>query len=249
MKCKVLSLYNTKGGVGKTTTAVNLAYLAAQEGQKVLLWDLDTQASATFFCGGKAKVRGGVKKLIRRKTETHKVIRDTPHENLWIIPADGSNRNIDLIVNDEKDSKKALQKVIKDVSGDLDLVVLDSPPGLSVLSESIFFASDVLLVPTIPSTLSIRTLELIDEHYASKELKQKQIIPFFSMADLRKKMHRELIEIYARDPRFLSVVIPNASIIEQMGARQAPLLAFNRSSKASKNYLELWAELGRKGGL
>jgi chromosome partitioning protein len=111
MKCKVLSLYNTKGGVGKTTTAVNLAYLAAQEGQKVLLWDLDTQASATFFCGGKAKVRGGVKKLIRRKTETHKVIRDTPHENLWIIPADGSNRNIDLIVNDEKDSKKALQKV------------------------------------------------------------------------------------------------------------------------------------------
>jgi chromosome partitioning protein len=128
-------------------------------------------------------------------------------------------------------------------------VVLDSPPGLSVLSESIFFASDVLFVPTIPSTLSIRTLELIDEHYASKELKQKQIIPFFSMADLRKKMHRELIEIYARDPRFLSVVIPNASIIEQMGARQAPLLAFNRSSKASKNYLELWAELGRKGGL
>jgi chromosome partitioning protein len=249
MKCKVLAVYNTKGGVGKTTTAVNLAYIASQEGQKVLLWDLDTQASATFYCGGKAKVKGGAKKLITGKTDTHKVIRGTPYDNLWLIPADGTVRKLDLIVNDLNNSKKALQKVIKDVSSDFDLVILDSPPGLSLLSESIFFTSDILLVPTIPSTLSIRTLELIDEHYASKQLKQDQIIPFFSMADLRKKMHREILEIYTRDPRFMSVSIPNASIIEQMGFRQKPLLAFSRASKASKNYLEMWAELGRRGGL
>lgn len=249
MKCKIVSVYNTKGGVGKTTSAVNLAYIAAAEGQQVLLWDLDTQASATFYCGEKAKVKGGAKKLINRKTDTHKVIKDTDYEGLWLIPADATVRKIDLIVQDVKDPKKALQKVLKDVTEDFDLIVLDCPPGLSTLSESVFHTSDVLLVPTIPSTLSIRTLELLDDYFQSQELKKSKIIPFFSMVDLRKKMHREIIDYYSQKGRFLNLCIPNASIVEQMGLRQKPLLAFNKSSPASKAFLDLWAELGRKTGL
>lgn len=249
MKCRTVGVYSTKGGVGKTTSAVNLAYLAAREGYTTLLWDLDTQASSTFYCQQKAKVKGGVKKLINKKTDIYKVVKDTAFENLALIPSDTSVRKLDLFVNEMKNSKKALKKVLKDLKQDFDLIFLDGPPGMSVLSESIFCASDILMVPTIPSTLSIRTLEILDEQYASMELEQSQIIPFFNLVDLRKKMHREILEIYAQDPRFLSSFIPNASIVEQMGFRQAPLLSFNRASKASKRYLELWAEFGRKAGI
>ena len=93
---KVLATYNIKGGVGKTATAVNLAYEAASRGNRVLVWDLDPQGAATFYFRVQPKVKGGGKALVSGRRELDEVIKATDYDNLDLVPADFSIRNLDL---------------------------------------------------------------------------------------------------------------------------------------------------------
>ena len=88
----VLATYNIKGGVGKTSAAVNLAYLAARDGHRTLLWDLDPQGASTFLFRVKPKVKGGGAKLVRGKTDAADRIKGTDHERLDLLPAAVANR-------------------------------------------------------------------------------------------------------------------------------------------------------------
>lgn len=171
---KIIAIYNLKGGVGKTATAVNLAYLASIEGAKTLLWDLDPQASTTFYYQVKAKIKGGMKKLMGNKSEIEEAIKSTHYDNLDILPADISTRNLDIILDDMKSSKKRLKNILSELSGDYDYVFIDSPPGFSVLSENIFSAADYLLLPMIPTTLSVRAFETITEYFQDNGLEKKK---------------------------------------------------------------------------
>ena len=103
---EVIALYSMKGGVGKTTTCVNLAYLAAQAGYVSLVWDLDPQGAASFYLGEKAHIRGGAKKLIGKKTHLGNHVQMTRYQGLDLIPADISHRNLDLLLDDLKKSRK-----------------------------------------------------------------------------------------------------------------------------------------------
>ncbi len=103
---KILATYNIKGGVGKTSTAVNLAYLAAKEGYRTLLWDLDPQGAASFCFRIKPKVKGGVQAIRRRKNILDKAVKATDYEGLDLIPADFSFRNFDQVFGDAKKPEK-----------------------------------------------------------------------------------------------------------------------------------------------
>src|SRR5690606_29375646 len=89
---KVIAVYNIKGGVGKTSTAVNLAYLAARDGYRTLLWDLDPQGSATLMLEAKPRARGGLRGLLRSRKSLDDAICDTAYDNLAIIPAEFADR-------------------------------------------------------------------------------------------------------------------------------------------------------------
>jgi len=247
---KVFASYNLKGGVGKTATAVNLAYLSATEGHRTLLWDLDPQASATFYLRVKPRVKGGAKRLLAGKTDLDRRIRGSDFEGLDLLPADFSYRKMDLRLGAAKNPARRIGKLLATLADQYDHVFLDCAPNISLLSESVFRAADVLLVPTIPSTLSVRTLEVIRTHLracAKKGMfkgKPPRLLPFFCMVDRRKRMHRDTVEAAkAEDPSFLTATIPNSSAVERMGVERAPVDAFARNSSPARAFRALWREI------
>lgn len=242
---KVLATYNIKGGVGKTATAVNLAYLAAAEGARTLVWDLDPQGAASFYFRVKPKVKGGSEALITGRRALDRAIKGTDYENLDLIPADFSYRNMDLELGETKKRTRRIDLLVRPLTKHYDYVFLDCPPSISLVSENVFRAANVLLVPLIPTTLSLRTFDQLDRFLDEHPGRKKQrIMAFFSMVDNRKTLHRELAEKVTADRRdVLATRIPATSDIERMGIHRAPLPAYAPRSRSAVAYRALWAEI------
>ena len=190
---KVIGIYNIKGGVGKTATAVNFSYLSGKNGDKTLLWDLDPQGSSTFYLNMESPNDFQLKKVLNGKENILHFTQITEYDNLWCIPSDLSYRNMELILDNAKKSKKRIREALKEVENSFDYVFLDCPPGISVLAENIFYACDFVIVPTIPTPLSIRTYEQIMQFFKEQELDTSIIIPFYSMVELRKSVHHSIL--------------------------------------------------------
>ena len=240
---KVLAAYNIKGGVGKTAAAVNIACVAAADGWRVLLWDLDPQAAASFLFRVRPRVKGGGKALIAGKRPVDNAIKATDFENLDLLPADFTYRNLDLHLDGERKSATRLRALLNPLRREYDLVVLDCPPGISLLSENVLDAADLLLVPLIPTTLSVRTLEQLTEFVAGLDRHRPRILAFFSMVDRRKRLHREIAaELPAGRADVAATAIPALSVIERMSLDRAPVTATAARSQAARYYRDLWRE-------
>jgi chromosome partitioning protein len=241
---KIIALYSIKGGVGKTSSAVNLAYISACKGYRTLVWDLDPQGASSYYFRIKPKVKGGSKDLIAGKRDLEGLIKGTDFSNLDLLPADFSFRNLDLVLDTKKKPTSQIRKLLKPLADDYDFIFLDCPPNISLLSEAVFAAADILLSPIIPTTLSLRTLEQLKAFIAENALDNLALIPFFSMADRRKKMHKDIMENLVKNhPEILSTAIPYASDIERMGLERQPLGGFMNKSKSMDAYHELWQEV------
>ena len=246
---KTIALYNLKGGVGKTAGAVNLAYLAALSGRRTLIWDLDPQGAATFYFRIQPKVEGGRKKLLKTKgrknpLETH--IRGTDFERLDLMPADFSYRTLDVALADAKGGERWLADAIASLEPYYETVFLDCAPSISRTSDGIFRAADALVLPMIPTTLSMRTLEQLLGHLDRQGLGDLPVWPFFSMVDRRKKMHRDFLGSLSADDSYFDTVIPNASQVERMGVERNPVSVFAGRTAAAKAYLNLWGEIEQR---
>jgi len=241
---KILATYNIKGGVGKTASAVNLAWMAARDGIPTLVWDLDPQAAATFYFRVKPKVRGGGKGLMRGKHDLDELIKGTDFANLDLLPADFSYRHLDLLLDEKKKPTRQLRKLLKPLGVEYGCIILDCPPSISLVSEAVFHAADALLVPVIPTTLSLRTLQQLVKFRADQGLDKLHILPFFSMVDRRKKLHQEIVADLPREyPHMLISEIPYASDVERMGVHRAPLGSFAGNSRSVQAYAALWQEV------
>ena len=247
---RVLATYNITGGGGKTSAAVNLAALAAGHGLRTLLWDLDPQGAATFLFRIKPKVKGGVDSLVHGRSEVSTLLKGTDVEGLYLLPADFSYRNMDLVLDDTKRPVRRLARVLAPLADDYDLAILDCPPSISLVSESVFEAVDALLVPLIPTTLAVRTFEQLQRFVATKTDHPPEIVAFFSMFDRRKRLHRDLIAgLPEKYPTIVRAAIPAASDVERMGVHRAPLALFAPNSTSAKAYDELWQEVRDRLGL
>lgn len=243
----VFATYNIKGGVGKTAAAVNLAYLAARDGARTLLWDLDPQGAATFYFRVKPKVKGGAKGLVNKEHDAADLIKGTDYDNLDLLPADFSYRHMDVHLGDKRKPTRALAKVLKPLAAEYDCIILDCPPSISLVSEAVFETADFLLVPVIPTTLSVRTLEQLMEFGRKHELERMTLLPFFSMVDRRKRLHREIIAtLTAAMPTMLNSEIPYSSDVEKMGIHRAALPEFAGHSRGALAYKELWQEIRQR---
>ncbi len=241
---KILATYNIKGGVGKTASAVNLAWMAARDGITTLVWDLDPQGAATYYFRIKAKIKGGGKALVQGKHDLDELIKGTDFEGLDLLPADFSYRHLDLLLDEKKKPMRQLRKLLKPLSTDYGCIILDCPPSISLVSEAVFLAADALLVPVIPTTLSLRTLQQLVVFQKKHALDELHILPFFSMVDRRKKLHQEIVaDLPKQYPHMLLTEVPYASDVERMGLHRAPLGSYAGGSRSTQAYAALWQEI------
>jgi len=238
-----LALYNLKGGVGKTAATINLAYLAAKEGYKTLVWDMDPQGSSSFYLGADAGTKNESKKLLNSEMELLDAVQNSAYANLDIIPADLSARHADVLLSEMKQSKRKISSLLASLKKDYDVVILDCPPGISLLHDAIFFGVDWVLMPNIPTTLSIRSYETVATYFKENDLDSAKIKCFFSMVDHRKNLHHEVMNTFYKDKFFLKSYIPYLSDVEKMGIHEAPLETFAASSYAAQCYRDLWKEI------
>lgn len=241
---RVVASYSIKGGVGKTAAIVNLAHAAALTGRRVLLWDLDPQGAASFYFRIKPRVKGGSQRLVARR-DADPAIKGSDFAGLDILPADFSYRYLDLQLEEAGKPRRRIQQILAPLEQDYDIVLLDCPPNISLLSESVFRAADALLVPVIPTTLSMRTLDQLMEFSRAARFGEASILPFFSLADRRKKLHRDIMaSLPTQWPGiFLQTVIPNSAVVEKMGLERMPVAAYAPKSDIARRYNALWLEI------
>ncbi len=241
---RVFATYNIKGGVGKTSTAVNLAYLAARGGDRTLLWDLDPQAAATYLFRIRPRVKGGGRALVRGTRPLDDAIKGTDFEGLDLLPADFTYRNMDIELDGTKKPVRRIRRLLRPVRDEYDVVILDCPPSISLVSENVLHAANTIVVPLIPTTLSVRTLDQLTAFVDGFDGRRPELLAFFSMVDRRKRLHREIVDsLPVERSGILTTVIPAMSLVEQMAVRRAPVPAFAPRSRLARSYEELWAEI------
>ena len=241
---EIIAVYNIKGGVGKTTTAVNLAYRSAADGWPTLIWDLDPQAATTYLLRRDAHIDGGSKELIGGDSDTAELAVTTDHANLDLLPADLSYRRMDVQLHKRKNPATRLLKLMRPLQERYASVILDCPPGMSLVSENVMHAANALVVPLLPSPLSVRMLDQLFEFVTQKGWVDLKVLPFFSMVDRRKSLHLETIaSLRERYPAILATEVPYGSQFERLATRRAPIESYAPASVAADVYRQLWREI------
>ena len=193
----------------------------------------------------KPRVKGGGKALIRGTRALDDAIKGTDFDNLDLIPADFTYRNMDLLLDSAggKPGRK-LAKLLAPLAAEYDAMFLDCPPGISLVSENVLHAADVIVVPLIPTTLSVRTLDQLTEFVAEFDGRRPDVLAFFSMVDRRKKLHREITENFSSErARVAATFVPYLAVVENMSVQRAPVTVFAPRSSAARAYRALWSEI------
>ncbi len=243
---KVLASYSIKGGVGKTTAATNLAWLAADAGRRVLLWDLDPQGGATFLFRVAPKVKDA-RAMVTGRRELMDAVKASDFPRLDVLPADFSYRHMDRWLDEQKRPTQRLARLLEEMREEYDLVVMDCAPSVTLISENVVRAADLIVAPVVPSPLAMRTLDQLAGFADDTKGRTPPILAFLSMVDGRRKLHQELA--LSTPPRGIELArasIPNAAAVELMGVRRAPVVQWAPSSLPAKAFAALWQEVAAR---
>ncbi|TGN41148.1 ParA family protein [Marinobacter confluentis] len=241
---RTVAFYSPKGGVGKTASAVNIAYLANADHCSTLLWDLDPQGAASFYLSGASRTKGKkISKLLDGRLPIADFVEEHIYPHLDLLPSHPSFRHFDIKLEDDERSNP-LKTILAPLSEDTSLVILDCPPGQSRLTEYVLKVADLVYVPLVPTWLSLNSWYQFRDLVKDKKLGLKKLRPFFTLVDRRKKLHTELTsrtaELFDRPSK---AMIPYSSAVERMGEAGLPLEVLSPRSQPAASYRQLWSEM------
>lgn len=252
---KIISIANQKGGVGKTTTAVNLCAAIAASGCKVLLVDIDPQANATSGFGfPTTKMEGSVYELLTGVTSAKQCVSETEVPNLFIIRSNINLVGIEIEIVSFPNREYILKTKLDEIKDYFDFIFVDCPPSLSLITLNALVASDSVLIPVQSEyyaleglTLLLNTIKMI-----KSRLNQKLEIEGYllTMFDARLRLSNQVaveLEKYFKEKLYPVRVMRNVKISESPSYGK-PVVIYDPLSVGAKNYTELANEFLKRNG-
>ena len=250
----IISIFNQKGGCGKSTTTINLGAALAKQGKKVLVVDMDAQANTTNGVGiDDEELEVTIYDLLISKKTTYEnikeVIKKTAYENLECLPSDIQLSNAEIELASAMSRETILKKIIDKIKNDYDYILIDSPPSLGLLSVNSLVASDKLIIPVNTSYFSVKgikhlmnTFNLVKDNLNEKlEIMGVLITMFTSRKTLAKNIRESLIEVFGN--KVFDSVIRVDSKIEYSQDAQSPVIYFNNKCNSFDDYMSLSKEV------
>ncbi len=257
---RIIALANQKGGVGKTTTAINLASNLAKQGKKVLVIDLDPQGNTTSGLGvDKNTVENSVYELLIEDCPLEETILDLEfngfreRRKLWLIPSKVDLAGAEMELGEMQEKVYILRKRIKSIRNKYDYILIDCPPSLSLLTVNALTTADSVLIPVQCEYYALEglaqlldTIGLIRERL-NEDLEIEGLV--FTMYDSRINLSRQVIEDVREnlDVYIFDQVIPRNVRLAEAPSYGEPVDIYDRKSAGAKAYRKLAKELIRKG--
>ena len=245
---KVISVANQKGGVGKTTTTVNLGTILAKKGKKVLLIDADPQGNATSGLGVDKDVELSLYDVLVNETELESTIQDTMIKNLKLCPSNINLAGAEVELVSMMSREQRLKEKLEEIKEGFDYILIDCPPSLGLITLNSFTASDSVLIPVQCEYYAleglgqlINTINLVKKHL-NKNIQIEGAL--LTMYDIRTNLSNQVVKEVKKyfENKVYKTVIPRNVRLSEAPSYGMPITEYDPRSKGAKSYIKFARE-------